>query len=145
MKELRQLKQNLSDEMSKKLDLSLCERIVKRFDEFTPECDECKRLALQFKDVVKELIVLKDEISKDNIKKFHEFKSEAISHLEKQHQLVPQDHYTGTFMSLGLSLGLVFGMAVFDNIGLGLPIGLAIGLAIGTSKDADAKKKGLVI
>ena len=48
-------------------------------------------------------------------------------------------------MPMDISLGLVFGFFLFDNIAIGLPIGLSIGVAIGSSKDADAKKKGLII
>ncbi|HBI05307.1 MAG TPA: glycine zipper family protein [Paenibacillaceae bacterium] len=48
-------------------------------------------------------------------------------------------------MSMGISFGLIFGLVIFDNMTLWLSVGLCLGLAIGSGKDADAKKKGLII
>lgn len=145
MNDLKKLQENVSEKMSKKLDLDLWERIIKRFAEFASECDECKRLELQYQDEIKDLLAKQDNILKADINKFHSLKSEVVTHLEKQHNLVPPDHYLGVYMSLGLSLGLLFGLVVFDNVGIGLPLGLAVGVAIGSGKDKDAKKQGLVI
>ena len=68
-----------------------------------------------------------------------------VKHLTKEHNLVRSGYYTETYMALGLSLGVAFGLVILDNLAIGLAIGLALGVGIGSGRDADAKKKGLVI
>lgn len=72
-----------------------------------------------------------------------------LKQTEKEHKIVPKNHYRNIWMAfgltaLGLSLGLIFGSSV-GNIGLmgvGLPIGMGIGIAIGSSLDKKAFNEG---
>lgn len=69
--------------------------------------------------------------------------------LEKEHKLVPKNHYRNIWMVLGMSaiglpIGVAFGASI-GNIGLlaiGLPIGMVIGLAMGSVMDKKALKEG---
>ena len=64
--------------------------------------------------------------------------SQIINLLEKELKLVPKNHYTTTWLALGMTIfglpiGVVFGSSL-GNIGLmaiGLPIGMAIGMGVG--------------
>ena len=70
--------------------------------------------------------------------------------VEKEHKLVPKNHYRNKWMVLGttifgLPFGVIFGSALSNMafLGIGLPIGMPIGMAIGAKKDMDAAKQGL--
>jgi H+/Cl- antiporter ClcA len=72
-----------------------------------------------------------------------------VKQVEKEHKIVPKNHYRNLWMLLGfttfgLPIGLAFGLSV-GNIGLmavGLPIGMAIGAAVGSSMDKKAEQEG---
>lgn len=72
-----------------------------------------------------------------------------LKQVEKEHKIVPKNHYRNLWMLLGftafgLPIGVAFGLSV-GNIGLmaiGLPIGMAIGSAIGASMDKKAVAEG---
>lgn len=73
-------------------------------------------------------------------------KQSKIIHLvEKEHKLVPKNHYRNSWLVLGMSvfgvpMGLVFSLSL-DNmafIGIGLPIGMAVGIALGSTMDKKA-------
>ncbi|HSQ87815.1 hypothetical protein [Romboutsia sp.] len=142
---LEELKQEIGDKNTKLFNLILLERIIKRLISFNYNCKECKKYTIDLNNHINKL---KEKHGQFNKRDFKEHKSKIngiISHLQKEHKLVTEGYYVGIYMSMGISLGLVFGLLLFDNIALGLPIGLSIGVAIGSSKDADAKKKGLII
>jgi hypothetical protein len=76
--------------------------------------------------------------------------SSLLSHLEKQHGIVPPGHYRNQWMAIGMSVfGLPIGVAFslsqenFAFVGIGLPLGMAIGMAVGAGKDNQAKAAGL--
>ena len=84
------------------------------------------------------LINLINQVQKDTLKQ-----------LEQQLKIVPQRHYQGMWMLLGMSgIGLPIGVAIglsIGNIGLlgtGLPIGMLIGLMIGIFMDKKALQEG---
>ncbi len=72
-----------------------------------------------------------------------------VKQVEKEHKIVPKNHYRTLWMLLGftafgLPIGMAFGLSV-GNIGLmaiGLPIGMAIGAAVGSSMDKKAEQEG---
>lgn len=72
-----------------------------------------------------------------------------LKQVEKEHKIVPKNHYRTLWMLLGftafgLPIGMTFGLSV-GNIGLmaiGLPIGMAIGAAVGSSMDKKAVAEG---
>jgi len=72
-----------------------------------------------------------------------------LKQVEKEHKIVPKNHYRNLWMLLGftafgLPIGVAFGLSV-GNIGLmaiGLPIGMAIGSAVGASMDKKAVAEG---
>lgn len=79
-------------------------------------------------------------------------KNAILSHLEKNHNLVPENYYKNLWFPLGMSVfGLPIGVVMFitlDNpafIGIGLPIGLGIGSFYGSHLDKKAEKEGRVI
>lgn len=85
----------------------------------------------------------------ETTKKLGEVQKDFLQKLEKEHQLVPKNHYRNLWVPLGMAafglpLGVVFGL-LMDNISLlaiGLPIGLAIGVTFGISLDKKAEKEG---
>lgn len=138
------LRSTISKELSKKLDLNKCERVVEKLDSFSASCEECQQHLVDLKNHFTQLEANDDEIDKDS--KHHKQVIKGIAaHLQKEHKLVPEGMYLTLYMSIGMSLGMVFGLTIFDNIALGLPIGMSIGIAIGAGLDADAKKKGNTI
>jgi hypothetical protein len=145
LEQLNKLRDSLSEKEVKQVDLVLWERIITRLREFSPKCNQCMAYLTEADESFNALIAAEDSSKKTAVKANQTLKNEIISHLQKEHHLVPEGYYIATFMALGVSLGMVFGMVVFDNIGLGMPLGIAIGAGIGAGKDADAKKKGLTI
>lgn len=85
----------------------------------------------------------------ETIKKLGEVQKDFLKKLEKEHKLVPKNHYRNLWLTLGMAafgipLGVVFGL-LMDNmsmLSIGLPIGLSIGVALGVSLDQKAAKKG---
>ncbi|MEH7237772.1 hypothetical protein [Bacillus sp. JJ1562] len=141
---IRKLKSTISKESCKKLDLNKCERVVQRLASFSDSCAECQQYLLDLRDYFIQLEANIDGIETD-LKQHKKIIHDIVSHLQKEHKLVPEGMYLTLFMSIGVSLGIVFGLTIFDNIGLGLPIGMSMGIAIGAGLDADAKKKGNTI
>lgn len=96
-----------------------------------------------------------DEISvfpgttSETVKKLKTVEKKLLKKLEKDHQLVPKNHFRNLWMVVGMSafglpLGAVLGLLV-DNMALlaiGLPFGLGIGVALGNLLDLKAKKEG---
>ncbi len=145
IEDIAEMKEKYDEKEIKKLDLPLTERVARRLDEFSGNCDSCSQILNDLESNLKNILVNKQSLDKDTIVSFHKHQKIYVSHLSREHKLVREGHYASTYLALGISLGLVFGLTVFDNIALGLPIGLAVGLAIGSGMDADAKKQGKVI
>ncbi|MDO8966381.1 hypothetical protein [Algoriphagus sp.] len=105
-------------------------------------------LVLQINHEIEEIGVFPGTTT-ETIKKLDQVQKDLLKKLEKDHQLVPKNHFRNLWMIVGMSafglpLGAAFGLMV-DNmalLALGLPIGLAIGVALGTSLDMKAKKEG---
>lgn len=82
-------------------------------------------------------------------KKLEKVQKDFLKKLEKDHQLVPKNHYRNLWFSLGmvvfgLPIGAVLG-SYLDNLSLlsvGLPIGLGIGFILGIFLDQKAAKEG---
>ncbi|WP_010280707.1 hypothetical protein [Bacillus timonensis] len=141
---IKRMRKTISKESSKKLDLNKCERVVQRLESFSASCVEYEQYQVKLKDHLIQLEANVDEMNTD----FNQHKKVIqciVSHLQKEHKLVPEGMYLTLYMSIGMSLGMVFGFTVFDNLTLGLPIGMSMGIAIGAGLDADAKKKGNTI
>src|SRR6056297_3661670 len=148
LEQLENIERNMGEKKSKKMNLPVVKKIVKRLDAFITTCDTCKVLRSDFITVIGKMS--KESNPKYN-KKFKELTNDATKHLEEVHNLVPEDHYTNIYMSYGVALGLVFGGAFSQMINqtaliaIGLTIGISIGLSIGAKKDEEAKKEGLQI
>lgn len=141
---IEDLRNSLGEKTSRKLELDKCNRLVKRLNILSSECEKCYQDFIDLEKHITELADKTDQLTKTDFKQ-HSQKLESISsHLLKEHKLVSKDYYLSIYMSLGLSIGLIFGL-LFDNLSLGLPIGLGIGVAIGAGLDADVKKKGKII
>lgn len=72
-----------------------------------------------------------------------------IKFLEKEHKLVPINHYRKRWMAIGVivfgfPIGAAFGAGLdkISFIGIGLPIGMVIGIAIGSNLDKKALDEG---
>lgn len=145
MEELAEFKANIDDKLAKKLDLELLERMIKRINSFSQECDECNRKLSKLERHINELRRRNGQLSKEDFKQHNIIVNNVKEHMQKAHNLVAEGYYMSVYMSLGMSMGLLFGMLLFDNTVLGLPIGMSLGIAIGSGLDADAKKKGRVL
>lgn len=139
-----QLRNNVSPKEEKKLELDKVERIMKRLEQFSPECETCAQDRTILEENLDRLLE-KSEMNPEDFERLKKVKGEMISHLQKTHKLVPEGQNVGVYMAIGISIGTSLGLTVFDNIGIGLSLGLALGVAIGSGKDAEAKKKGLTI
>lgn len=143
--DFEELKASIDVQTAKKLNLELFERIIKRVNSFSPDCEECSQTLKELEDHINKLKAKQGRFDKNDFKQNSTKTNDIISHLEKQHKLVTEGTYLGVYMSLGMSIGLVFGLTVFHNLALGMPIGMCLGIALGASLDADAKKKGMTI
>lgn len=72
-----------------------------------------------------------------------------LKFLEKQHKIVPKNHYQKTWLALGMAvfgipIGVAMGTALGNMgfIGIGIGIGLALGIAVGTGMDKKARDEG---
>ena len=142
---LRELRSTVSEQISAKLNLAKCERIVEKLDSFSVSCEECQQLLLELKNHFIQLKENVNQIEDTELKQHKQLINHIVSHLQKTHKMVAEGYYLGLFLSLGLIMGIVFGLTIFKNIGLGIPIGMCMGVAIGAGMDADAKKKGNTI
>lgn len=87
--------------------------------------------------------------TEDTTKKLAVFQKDLLQKLEKEHKLVPKNHYRNMWIPLGMTafglpIGTAFGL-MMGNISLlavGLPIGLGVGAAFGSAQDQKAKKEG---
>jgi len=146
LEQLDTVEKNISEKRIKKLNLPLAKRIVKRLDSFSKACDACQSRLHDFSILIGKMSQGENQTID---KELNVLISDATTHLQKVHNLVPENHFTNTYMSYGVALGLVFG-GVFSQlvnqnglIGIGLPIGISIGLVIGSKLDEDAKKEGI--
>lgn len=141
---IRNLRGTNSEEISKKLDLNKCERVVQKLATFSDSCAKCQQHLLDLKN---HFIQLEANINGTDadLKQHKKVIHNIVSHLQKVHKLVPEGMYLSLYMSIGISLGVVFGLTIFDSIALGLPFGMSIGIATGVILDADAKHKGKTI
>jgi hypothetical protein len=148
LEQLDTIENNISEKRIKKMNLPLVRKVVKRLDEFSKTCHACEV-------ILTDLSILIEKTSQGSDqridKKLSVLINDSTTHLQEVHNLVPENHYTNTYMSYGVALGLVFGGGFSQLInqtaliGIGLPIGISIGLAIGSKKDEAAKKEGLQI
>lgn len=72
-----------------------------------------------------------------------------LKYLEKEHKIVPRNHYQKTWLALGLAvfgvpLGAAMGLALGNMafMGAGIGAGLPIGMAVGAGLDKKAKAEG---
>lgn len=87
--------------------------------------------------------------TEETTKKLAVFQKDLLQKLEKEHKLVPKNHYRNMWIPLGMTafglpIGTAFGL-MMGNISLlavGLPIGLGVGAAFGSAQDQKAKKEG---
>ena len=145
MEELSEFKANIDDKLAKNLDLELLERMVKRLNSFSQECEECNRKLSELERHISDLRSRNGQLSKEDFKQHNIILNNVKEHMQKAHNLVTEGYYMSVYMSLGMGMGLLFGMLLFDNIALGLPVGMSLGMAIGSGMDGEAKKKGRVL
>jgi hypothetical protein len=139
------LQSTIDPKVSKKLNLDKWERVLKRLDSFSPDCEECNHLLITYKNHINQLKEKGQLLKKPDFIEHNNTMANFISHLQKEHKLVTDGTNLSIYMSLGLSLGTVFGLLLMDNLALGISFGFSIGIAIGIGLDEDAKKKGRTI
>ena len=72
-----------------------------------------------------------------------------LKFLEKEHKIVPKNHYQKTWLALGMAvfgvpIGVAMGTALGNMgfMGVGIGMGLAIGVAVGAGMDKKARDEG---
>ncbi len=144
LQRLSYLKENSDSRLAKRLKLEKLERIMNRIISYSEKCQNCHDSLLELEKILNHPI---DQLAGSDpalYKVYHLFLKKLTSHLQKQHQLVPEDYYVGLWMSLGMAIGVSLGV-VFDDLAIGIGLGMCVGVAIGASQDANAKKAGRVI
>lgn len=141
---IEKLRSTISKEHSKRLDLNKCERVVDKLGSFSEGCIECQQKLLNLKNHFEQLEAKVNEIDKES-KHHKQVIRGIVSHLQKEHKLVPEGFYLSLYMSIGMSIGVMFGLTIMDNLALGISFGMSTGIALGAGLDADAKKKGNTI
>ena len=83
------------------------------------------------------------------VKAIKSSETKVVKYLEKNHKIVPQNHYRKHWMIMGISgFGIPLGVAVglslgnMGMIGLGFPIGMAVGIGVGSKMDKKAFEEG---
>ena len=107
-------------------------------------------LTPEVSDVVNKQIELINNTSDDELSSaLSRAKKQILGSLAKQMDIVPRNHYTGLWLSLGIAIfGVPFGVImgiVLGNMafmGVGLAMGIPIGLAIGAGLDKKANEEG---
>jgi len=128
--------------------------LAQKYLKFTELLEELRERDLSDKVIHrlnKEIDILNKNYDEKPLKKqIYRSQYRIIQLLEKEHKIVPKNHYRNKWMILGMTIfGLPFGLmfgAAFGNmafIGIGLPIGMPIGMALGSGKDQKAAEKGL--
>ena len=126
-------------------------RLYSKFGELIDELRTRKLSQNTIDQINKELDIINRDNDEKTLKKLV-FKKQykVLQIVEKEHKLVPKNHYRNKWMVLGMTIfglpfGVVFGSALGNMafIGIGLPIGMPIGMAVGAKKDMDAAKQGL--
>jgi hypothetical protein len=147
LENLMALQSTIEPKVSKKLDLDKCERVLKRLDSFSPDCEDCSQLLIAFENHFSRLKERNTPLQKTDFTEHHHTMENFISHLQKEHKLVTEGTNQSIYMSLGLSLGVVFGLLLLESLALGISFGFSFGIAIaiGIGLDEDAKKKGRTI
>lgn len=149
LKRIMDLKEVLTPIKARVLDLVLAERIAQRLTGYAPECEKCRAYIPVFLSSLSGL--KKEEKTKAAFKGYHQTVQEIKYHLQKVHNLIPDGHYAGGYMSLGVAWGLLLGVVIsfalknYAFLGTGMPIGIGVGYSVGASKDEKAKTAGLVI
>lgn len=145
LQNINELRTLIGPQSSKKLDLDTFRRIVIRLDSYKESCNTCMEF-LEHTDKYFENLISKNGImSKEDLKRHRDIRTELVVHLMKQHKLVQKGQYMALFMSIGMAIGAVLGLTVLNNQAIGLPAGLVMGIAMGNAVDHDAKRKGRVI
>jgi hypothetical protein len=81
------------------------------------------------------------ETDKKLVKLLRKVHSRTLRLIEKELNLVAENHYRDLYMAIGVALGVAFS-ASFDNNGLGLILGLVIGITAGIHFDKKAEQNG---
>jgi len=142
--QLKELTEELGIKQAKRLDTARLERIINRLASFA-DCQECNSFLSEWSTRIVNLKSKVGLLEKQDIKEYQGLVNRVISHLQKEHKLVVENFYMGTYMSLGIAIGYAVGYFLLDDYIIGMSLGLLFGIAIGTSMDANAKKKGLTI
>ncbi len=152
VKEINSHKDRLSQKEQKKYKLDLLLRLAGRVDSFSTLCGECQYSQQEITQLTKDLgdLVQTSDLgylvqtSKEKRKSYFKAISNITKHLQKEHKLVTEGHYSGMWGGIGTAIGVGIGAGA-GNVGIGLPIGIAIGVAVGRYLDNKAKKEGRVI
>lgn len=142
---LNELRVIVGPQSAKRLDLDAFERIVMRLDSFKENCNTCMEFLEHIDKYFESLMSKKGVMSKEDLKRHRDIRTELVVHLMKQHKLVQKGQYMALFMSIGMAIGAVLGLTVLSNQAIGLPAGLVMGIAMGNAVDHDARRKGRVI
>lgn len=142
---LNELRAMVGPQAAKRLDLDTFRRIVIRLDSYKENCSTCMEFLEHTDKYFESLMNKSGALSKEDLKRHRDVRTELVVHLMKQHKLVQKGQYMATFMSIGMAIGAVLGLTVLNNQAIGLPVGLAMGIAMGNAVDHDARRKGRVI
>lgn len=129
-------------------------KLDKKADVFAKLLNELRSRDLptsMIESINQEILLIGEAASEEKTfaKQLSKSQSQILNQLMKELKIVRKNHYSSTFMSIGMAgigipMGVAFGLALGNLalLGLGLPIGLAIGIAIGAAKDKKAAAEG---
>jgi len=141
---VNQAKNSIRDRKDKKYRLNLLLGVAERVDEFHPVCGQCQLFQQEITSLAHNLGNLIQLQNKERIKAHLQSINSMVKHLQKQHKLVTEGHYTGIWLAIGTAIGAALG-PLSDEIVGSLPIGIGIGMAIGAALDAKTRKEDRVI
>jgi hypothetical protein len=141
-------------ELKNREDISKDEKLNRMYSQFGELLNELKKKELS-QDICKlinesvDILNLSTLNSTPLTKLLRQKQTAILKQVEKEHKIVPKNHYRTLWMALGMSafglpIGVAFGLSI-GNIGLlaiGLPIGMGIGIAVGMSMDKKAMNEG---
>ena len=141
--EIEILLKDAEPKTTKKLQLPLILRLIKKLEEKKISDDTLELMFKHLAGIAKNLV-------RGQTKGFNEYKKknyEITVYVQREYELTAKGYYVSLYMAIGLAIGAGIGVALSSAINpafvaLGVGPGLAAGLALGTMKDKKTEEEG---
>lgn len=144
LQQVDRLKHNLTRQQIRRYRVDLLPGLIRRLPALSQSCEACLQSAVALKDCLQ---LLEARTPDPPASLWQDCRSQIhllVTHLEKNHGIVPPEHYTEQYMALGTALGLMLG-TLTGHLAPRLMIGMLLGILLGTTRDRKAAGESRVI